>query len=219
MGIFALSALMVAGAGFYLFSQSFPNFKPGNNKIQQDLKVMREEVLKNLPDLIPLKIEDVEQLSSREMDKSLKKGFVINRKGIFITIFDEPAIAFYRRTYLSNSRDALLFAKSAKHEFNFWIRGADVQMVVDNQPLGVYNDETGVLIGNRSQKMIAQLDKTQEKMSLVVQGRAVGTMGKYRPGIKDTLSQRVFEFVKNDVTPEEEAILLAIGIYEMVDRS
>jgi hypothetical protein len=219
MGIFALSALIVAGAGFYLFSQSFPNFKPGNNKIQQDLKSMREEVLKNIPDLIPLRIEDIEQLSNREMDKSLKKGFIVNRRGIFISIFDEPAIAFYRRVYLSNAKDVLIYAKSAKHEFNFWIRGNEAQLVVDNQPLGLYNDVTGELIGSRSQKRIAKLDKSQEKKVLVIQDRIVGTFAKYLPGVKDTLSQRVFEFVKNDVTPEEEAILLAIGIYEMIERS
>ncbi len=180
---------------------------------------MREEVLKNIPDLIPLRIEDIEQLSNREMDKSLKKGFIVNRRGIFISIFDEPAIAFYRRVYLSNAKDVLIYAKSAKHEFNFWIRGNEAQLVVDNQPLGLYNDVTGELIGSRSQKRIAKLDKSQEKKVLVIQDRIVGTFAKYLPGVKDTLSQRVFEFVKNDVTPEEEAILLAIGIYEMIERS
>ncbi|MBK7338540.1 MAG: hypothetical protein IPJ00_21420 [Saprospirales bacterium] len=33
---------------------------------------------------------------------------------------------------------------------------------------------------------------------------------------KNPLSQRVFEFVINDLSPEEEAIVLAVAIFEMV---
>ena len=73
MGILALSAIMVAGAGFYLFSKSFPNFKPGDKKIQVDLKAIRKAVLDAMPDLSPLRMEDLESLSSKEIDKSVKK--------------------------------------------------------------------------------------------------------------------------------------------------
>lgn len=219
MGILAISAIMVAGAGFYLFSQSFPNFKPGEKKIQADLKAIRQEVLKTMPDLTPLRTEDLESLSSKEMDKSVKKRATTDQRGVFVTIFEEPAAAYYYRKYLSNKRDALLFAKTYHHEYNYWIKGDEINLAIDQQQLGVYNEKTGVLIGARSQKMIAKLDKAKpEKMEMTIQGRAVGNIVVPRPGAKDTLSQRCFDFVRNDLSKEEEAILLAIAIFEMVER-
>ncbi|MBK9488773.1 MAG: hypothetical protein IPO07_08240 [Haliscomenobacter sp.] len=68
--------------------------------------------------------------------------------------------------------------------------------------------------------MIAKLDKSKpEKMAMTIQGRNVGNIVMPRPGAKDNLSQRCFDFVRNDLTKEEEAILLAIAIYEMVERT
>ena len=219
MGILAISAIMVAGAGFYLFSQSFPNFKPGEKKIQADLKTIRQEVLKSTPDLTPMRTEELESLSSKEMDKSIKKRATTDQRGVFVTIFEEPAAAYYHRKYLSNKRDALIFAKTYHHEYTYWIKGDEVNLVIDQQPLGVYNEKTGELIGARSQKMIAKLDKSKPaKMEMTIQGRAVGNIVAPRPGGKDTLSQRCFDFVRNDLTKEEEAILLAIAIFEMVER-
>lgn len=219
MGILAISAIMVAGAGFYLFSQSFPNFKPGDKKIQADLKAIREDVLNSMPDLAPLRMEDLESLSSKEIDTTIKKRVTKDHRGVFVTIFEEPAVAYYYRKYLSNKRDSLLFAKSYNHEYLFWIKGNEATLVIDQQPVGVYMDKTGELIGSRSQKTIAKLDKSKpQKMEMVIQGRAVGNIVMPKPGAKDTLSQRCFDFVRNDLTKEEEAILMAIAIYEMVDR-
>lgn len=219
MGILALSAIMVAGAGFYLFSQSFPNFKPGEKKIQADLKAIRQEMLKSIPDLTPLRTEELESLSSKESDKSVKKRGTTDQRAVFVTIFEEPAVAYFYRKYISNKRDALLFAKTYHHEYNYWIKADEVNLVIDQQQVGVYNEKTGVLIGARSQKMIAKLDKSKpEKMEMSIQGRSVGNIVVPKAGSKDILSQRCFDFVRNDLTKEEEAILLAIAIYEMVER-
>jgi hypothetical protein len=55
-------------------------------------------------------------------------------------------------------------------------------------------------------------------MEMSIQGRSIGNIVVPRPGAKDTLSQRCFDFVRNDLSKEEEAILLAIAIFEMVER-
>lgn len=219
MGILAISAIMVAGAGFYLFSQSFPNFKPGDKKIKADLKAIRQEVLGSIPDLAPLRMEDLENLSSKAADLSTKKRVTTDTKGVFVSIFDEPSVAFYYRKYLSNKRDALLFAKTYHHEYNYWIKGDEAHLVIDQQEVGVYDQKTGNLIGARSQKPIAKLDKSKpEKMEMNIQGRAVGNIVLSSSSAKDTLSQRCFDFVRNDLSREEEAILLAVAIFEMVER-
>ncbi|MFZ4558917.1 MAG: hypothetical protein ACOYOD_01875 [Saprospiraceae bacterium] len=217
MGILALSAIIMASTGFYLFLQSAPNFKPGHRKIQADLQLIREEVLKVAGDLAPVKKEDLELISLREVQKKDKKWMVRNVQAIFTNIFEEPAIAYYYRVYLSNKQDALLFAKTTQHEFFFWIHRGEVQIVVDEQALGTYHPDSGILHSARTKKPIAQLQKNrQEGAELMIQGKQVGKMTRLSPNAKDSLSKRVFDLVKNDLAPEEEAIVLALAIFEMV---
>jgi hypothetical protein len=47
----------------------------------------------------------------------------------------------------------------------------------------------------------------------------VGNILRPQTNVKDVLSQRCFDFVRNDLTKEEEALLLAIAVFEMVNRT
>ena len=200
-----------------IFIQSAPNFMPGATKIQSDLNKIREETLKLATDLAPVRKEDLELLSASDVEHSARKRLLTNHKGVFTTIFEEPAVAYFYRKYLSSRRDAVIFAKTTRHEFFYWMKGGNVQIVVDDQPLGSYEEATGVLTGTRSKKMIAKLDKTKaESMPVIIQGKEAGRMSHFQTKGKDVLSQRVFEYVKNDLSPEEEAIILSIAIFEMV---
>jgi hypothetical protein len=220
MGIIALSALVMAGTGFYLFTRSLVNFRPNHKKILEDLKQIREEVLNSSQDLAPLRMEDLEVLSTRQVDRTVKKKITNNVRGTFVTIFEEPAVVYHYRKYLSNNRDSLLFAKTYHHEYYFWVKGKDANLVIDEQAVGVYQYESGILIGSRSQKMMAKLDKNNpDKMPLSIQGKAVGNILRPQTNVKDVLSQRCFDFVRNDLTKEEEALLLAIAVFEMVNRT
>ncbi|MFZ4427688.1 MAG: hypothetical protein ACOYOO_11065 [Saprospiraceae bacterium] len=219
MGVLALSALILAGAGFVLFAQSAPNFKPGQKKVLADLKLIRDEVLALSSDLAPIRKEDLETLSSKETGSSVKKRFVSNYKGIFVTIFDEHAVAYYCRRYLSNKSDALIFAKTTRHEFFYWLRNGVCEIMVDEQQLGKYDEASGVLAGARTSKPIARLEKKPSENSggvLFIQDRQIARLAPPKPNAKDVLSRRVFEFVQNELSPEEEAIVLAIAILEMV---
>ncbi|MBK8043877.1 MAG: hypothetical protein IPK21_15175 [Haliscomenobacter sp.] len=219
MGILALSAIIMAGAGFVLFAQSAPNYKPGRKKVQADLKRIRDEVLELSADLAPVRKEDLELISTRETQRTVKKWFVRNVKAVFTSIFEEPVIAYYHRHYLSSKKkDSLIFAKTSRYEFFFWQHRGEVQIVVNEQPLGAYDEAGGLLTSARTKKVIAKLDKTQtEGMPMLIQGKLVGRMAKLGgTSGKNPLSQRVFEFVINDLSPEEEAIVLAIAIFEMV---
>lgn len=220
MGILALSTLVVIGTGFYLFSRNISGMRPGDKKLLRELAAIREEVLNNLDDLAPLRKEDMELLAAKEINKKTKKGFTANFQGVFTTIFEEPAIAYYYRRFRAKKRDGLLFAKTQRHEFTIQFRNNDAEVVVDNQPLGLYEISTGILFSGRTKKMIAKLDRGgEELMPMIIQGKDVGKMNKLGKPVKDALSQRVFEYVKNDLSPEEEAIVLTFAVIELVLRT
>lgn len=219
MEIFALSTLLVAGAGVYLLSKVFPNFKPGEKKIQADLLQLKSDLEPLASQLVVLETKDLELLANEESDRSVKKGFVVNSKGCFNTIFHEPVIAYNMKKYISKGTDAALYARTTKREFFYWIRDKGTKIVVDNQYLGIFENGE-ILVGGRKNRMIARLQRNAEDhLPVIIEGREVASLVREEDRKKQVLSTRIFAFVRDQMTPEEEAILLALTIYELVMRS
>ncbi len=219
MGVLALSAILVAGAGFYLFSRSYPNYKPGSNKIEKDIVELRNNVLSALnTDLAPLNSNDLENLSCRVSNSSTRSRFTKNFWGTLVSIFQEPMVDFHLRQYLSNKKDVLIFARTEAHEFTFWTTGGQTQMTVDKHAMGMYDRKTGVLLGARSKGQIAELSKNKsEGMPLYIQGVEVANLNKKLANTGNSpISQRVFIYAKSDLGKEEEAIVTAIAIFEVI---
>lgn len=217
MGVITLSALLVAGAGFYLFSRAFPNYKPGMKKLQADLKALLSELDGIQVELIPLNVKELEAFSTRQVEQSSRKRFTKTSKGAFVSIFEEPVFKYARRTYASGRGDAVAIAKTKKHQFSYLERPKFVQFVVDDQVLGAYDPKTGTLTGARSKKPIAQLDRSHPEQNLLtIHGREVASMNKLSAPEKGKLSQRVFDYVVSSLTAEEQALVKAVTIYELV---
>ena len=219
MEIFALSTLLVAGAGVYLFSKVFPNFKPGEKKIQSDLQQLKADVEPLASQLVELETKDLELLAREEANRSVKKGFVLNVKACFNTIFHEPVVAYNLKKYISKGSDAALYARTSKWEFYYWIRDKGTKIVVGNQYLGMLENGE-VLVGGKKNELIARfLRDAEEQLPVLVYGREVASLLREEDRKKQVLSTRAYGFIRDDLTQQEEAILLALTIYELVMRS
>ena len=219
MGIFALSTLLVAGAGIYIFSKVFPNFQPGNKKVQADLKEMKADLAPKIADLVPMETKDLELLAAEEEERKVRKGFTTSVKGTLTTIFHEPVVLFSYKKYISTSgKDAVLYAKTARHEYFYWIKSKGTKVVIDNSLVG--NLENGeVLYGGKSNRMIARINRDEEEyMPVFIQEREVGSITKAKPSKGESLSTRAFGFVVEDLSAQERAILMALTLYELIMR-
>ncbi len=220
MGLFALSTLLVAGAGVYLLSRAFPNFQPGNKKIQADLKVMREEIKELAGDLIELSPKELELISLQTTDTRTKKGFVKNYKGKIQTIFHEPVAAYYYRQYLSRGKaeSALLFIQMLDQQYYYWIKTNVIRVVVNDQFLGIIKDHSKLLAGKK-ETLKGYIDKNkQDYWPVVVEDREVATLSSgLKSGNKD-LTQRAYEFVASELSREEKAVLLAFTFLEIIHQ-
>ena len=216
MGIIALVTLVSAGAGVYMLSQALPNFQPGSKKIQADLKELKAEIEKMNVELVPVDQEELELFSFDQINQSIKKGVAPKQKGVFTTIYHEPILAYAMKEYISSGKNAILFAKTAKHEFFFRYKKNEVQVVIDEQNVGVLRDN-GTLYSARTKRPIANINRNQQDLFPVIVGeREVASITKK---IKSTrkgknLSIRAFEFVKNDITKQETFLLLALTLLE-----
>lgn len=220
MGLFALSTLLVAGAGVYLLSKAFPNFQPGNKKIQADLKLMREELKAISEDLIPISPKELELISLQTADASAKKGFVKNYKGKIQTIFHEPVASYYYRQYLSKgeSESALLFIQMLDQQYYYWIKPKEIRVVVNDQFLGIIKDHTKLYAGKKETlKGFINKQKT-DYWPIVVEDREVAGYSSGSKVANKNLTQRAYEFVANELSREEKAVLLAFSFLEIIQN-
>jgi len=219
MGIFALSTLLIAGAGVYLFSKVFPNFQPGNKKVQADLREMRADVEAEVAELVPLGEKELELLASEDEDRSRKKRLTTLVKGKLATIFHEPVAIYRYKHYLSSSgKDAVLYAKTTDHEYFYWIKAKGTKVVIDESLIGTLENKS-VLFRGKSNDMIALIKRdAPEYMPVLIQGVEVANLIRPEQQTGQALSSRAFGYVKEGLSREEHAILMALTIHELLMR-
>lgn len=216
MGVIALSALLVAGTGFFLFAKALPSRAPGQKKLQSDLKKLIEEVDAIDIDLIPVNVKELEALSTSRMEPNTRSRSKI-MKGAFVSIFEEAIFKYAYRSYASKKRDSVLVAKTLKRQYTFMTKGDQVRIIVDDQILGDYDIPTNNLNGAKTKKKIAGLEKfRQDQWMLKVQNQEVASMNRLEMSDEKGLSKRVFEYVVDGISPEQKAVIMAITIYELV---
>lgn len=217
MGVIALSALLVAGTGFFIFSRAFPNYRPGQKKLQADLDKLMQELDSITIDLVPVDVKELEALSTTQLQYSARTRITKNVKGAFVTIFEEGIFKYAYRQYASGKKDNVLLALTKKHQFAFLTKSNKTQVVVDDQVLGQLDQAGSILYGAKSKQPIAKIDKSRaEQWSIEINGREVASMNVIKEIREKGLSERVFEYVVNGISAEEQAIIMVLVISELV---
>lgn len=210
-----MAVVIIAGA-FGLFANITKNFRPNKKKIQQEIAKMKADVEGWAGELVPITKEELELFSKSQIKQTKKSRSKTSYKGTFKTIFEEPIVAYSYRSFLGKGNHAILYARTANHEFAYWISDKGTQLVVDNQMIGTIKDND-VLYGAKSNRMLARMNRSEKDMlPIVVKDREVGSLVKGLPAANEALSARAFEFVKEDLNEEEQTLMLSLGILEMV---
>jgi hypothetical protein len=219
MGIFALSTLLVAGAGIYLFSKVFPNFQPGNKKVQADLQEMRADIQEEAVDLVPLGVKELELLAAEDEDRNRKKRLTTQVRGKLVTIFHEPVAVYRYKKYLSSSgKDAVLFAKTADHEYFFWIKAKGTKVIIDDSLIGTLENRSALFRGKGNDLLALIKRDAPEYMPVLIQGVEVASLTKPENKASQALSTRAFGYVREGLSREERALLMAMTIHELLMR-
>lgn len=218
MGLLTIMTLLVAFISVSLLRMIFLNIPPTERKMQQQVREMRVDMEKWAGELVPIDKKELELLSMSQIKQVRQKRWTNQAKGIFTTIYNEPIVAYSYRKFLGRGGHAILYARSADHEFAYWIRSKDVRLVIDNKLVGIY--KKGTLLGARSGKPIAQFQEEKNALlPLRINDREVGSLIAAPAGDKKNLSRRAFEFLRDDISEDEETLLLSLAVLELVHRS
>ncbi len=217
---FAFVLFAIVGVGAVLLTRILPEFQPGYNKIKADLKEMQQEMDGWLKEsLVPIGREELELFSLNQLNQTIKKRATLRAKGIFTTIYNEPILAYSYKKYVSSKGiNALLYARTAHHHYAYWVKGKEIQILIDNKLTGVLL-ENGVLYDERKRALAAINRNQAEVAPVLVNNREVASVVKTELSKGQSLSPRAFQFVKPDMNEEEEKLFLALATLELVQRS
>ncbi|TVQ47603.1 MAG: hypothetical protein EA362_06310 [Saprospirales bacterium] len=188
--------------------------RPGLNQMKKDVLRLRSASISAAANLIPLKHDEIELLSSRVDLKSLGNRFRKTKSGFLNSIYNEPMVAFTIKRYLGNNRRKIIYARTTTDEFVFIQKKNTVQLYLNGNPFGkLENDNLYFLKDN---KRIAWIEGDRG------QSRPLYTPNKklalINPNIQlNDSSSRTFQFV-GDLNPSEQKILLSVVVFKLLEN-
>ena len=209
----ALIGLAISGGGFLAY-QLILNFHPGPSRIRSELAKLMKTFDKLLPELVPIDKKELELLSHSQIKKEVRSGIAKTAKGVLVSIYEEPMIAYAYKRYSGNKENAALLIRTANQEIFYRIRHNQVQITANNQAIAVL-ESNGVLYSPGNYNPIAWIDKksNQEAFPIFVSKKEVANLIREDKSIQ--VHQRALQFV-TDLSPSEELILLILLSWELV---
>lgn len=218
MHLFALITFIIAAVGAILLARVFLNAAPGTSRLKSDLQQMKVDMDKWAGELIPLTDEELELLSFNQEKKVVKTGITKTAKGIYTTIYHEPILAYSYKEYAGKGKSALLYVRTARHEFVYTVKKQGIKIAMDGQSVGVLK-QNGILYSSHTQKALANIKRDELDLHpVIVNNREVANVVVSKEG-ESKVGERAFEFVQNDLTNEEREVFLSLGILEVVQQS
>jgi hypothetical protein len=189
---------------------------PGTRKINQDLVVMRQIIKPLRERLIPFQQEkELEIMSLQVVVKSQKQGLDKIQTGTIQSIYYEPLVAFAYKDYGKGVREALLCCQTTHAELIFRIKNQDVDVYMNGHQAALI-DHNNIMHGLKSKKVLGRIRPySNDMLSVIIKDREVGQM--FNPLRPHSNQQRAFTLVAN-MDEEEEAIFIALSLYEILTR-
>ncbi len=222
MGTLVLTLLTVFVVSMVLFLvfRLLTNFKPSKRKVQEDLKKMKEDLASYATKLVPLSKEELELFSEEQIERIKKKRGSSVSKGVFTTIYNEPIVAYSYKKYIASGTNALLYARTANHEFAYRIEDGKVKIIIDNKLVGTLNED-GMLYGGKKDRLIARINRENDNLiPVIINDKEVGNLVKALPPAQSSnVNRRAFEFIRDDMEAEEKKVFLSLALLELINRA
>ena len=189
---------------------------PGVKKINADLAAMRQLLRPMTDQIIPWESErELELMSLKHEVKSQKQGLDKILTGSIYSIYYEPMVVFAYKDYMKGVREALICSRTRNNEFIFRIKKREVDVYLNGNQVAII-DQNNVMYSLRTKEPLARIKPySTELLSVLIRNKDVGHL--FDPHRPHSPQQRAFTLLQ-DLNEEEERILLAISLYEVITR-
>ncbi len=209
----ALIGLAISGSTFLAY-QLMLNFRPGPTRMRKEVEKLLSSFKEVTPDLVPIDKKELELFSHSHIQQESRGGIAKTAKGIVVSIYEEPLVAYAYKRYSGKKENALLIAKTAHKEFFFRIRNQQVQVSLNNQAIGII-ERNGVLYSPGNFQPMAKIEKKgkTESFPINVEGKEVAVM--IPEDVSLNVHQRALQFV-GDLNQREELLLLVMLVWDLI---
>ena len=126
------------GSGFILLRNNIGTLKPGSSKVEEIFMQIEKAIPYNQADLAPLGEINIELLSANDLKGVAKAKVSGIETGVIATLYGEAGIAYAVKKFSSADFKAMVVAKDKNHSFRFLFKSNEIEIVIDNQALGVF---------------------------------------------------------------------------------
>ena len=212
-----LATLGVGAATVALGYSVFSNIRPGRGRIEKDLEAFRKMLQPLMVDLVPMEEGEIELLCSKPNIVGSKKRVTDTWQGNFVSIYQENMIVFAYRNYVSKSENALLYAKTANHEYIYRVKDGICEIMIDDKLLGYFKEDNHLYLA-KTKKPFAYLDHNSgdQLISIRINDKEVGSI--YKQGVVKQPHPRAFELLTK-MSKEYQLTFISLAIYELVKRN
>jgi len=209
----ALIGLAISG-GTFLAYQVMLNFHPGPTRVRKEVEKLLSSFKPMFSELVPIDAKELELFSHSHVKQEAKGGLSKTAKGIVVSIYEEPLVAYAYKRYNGKKENAVLLVRTANREIFFRIRNQQVQVTLNNQAIGII-ERNGVLYSPGNFQPMAKIEKKgrTESFPINVEGKEVATMIPKDPSMK--VYQRALQFV-GELNQREELLLIIMLIWDVV---
>jgi hypothetical protein len=209
----ALIGLAISGSAFLAY-QLMLNFRPGPTRMKKEVEKLLSSFKDVIPELVPIDVKELELFSHSHIRQESRGGISKTAKGIIVSIYEEPLVAYAYKRYSGKKENALLIARTANATFFFRIRNQQVQVSLNDQAIGII-ERNGILYSPGNFQPMAKIEKKEktESFPITVEGKEVAILIPEDTSLK--VHQRALQFVGN-LNKREELLLLVMLTWDLV---
>lgn len=188
-------------------------FTFGKNRLEQEKEELNKEVAALSSNLIPYTKADSDLLSFACVDKS-HRGDTL--KGIFVSIYDEPMVAFVVKDYKSSKLNRLIAVNTANHKLVYIKTPKSVQVFFNDQQIGFMTEDYKFY--GMKKRLVGRVNSGGKGSysSVVYKDKELGIINDL--AFDSPFPKRVFDIINDKLTAEGEIILISMSFYFLVDK-
>ncbi len=188
-------------------------FTFGKSRLEQEKIDLLEEVSALSTELIPYSKEDADLLSYTCTNKS-NRGDKL--KGVFVSIYDEPMLAFVMKNYNSSKLKQMMAVNTANHKLLYIKTPKSIQCYFNDQQIGFMTDDYKFY--SMKKRLAGRINHGGEGSysRVIYKDKELGIINDL--SFDSPFPKRVFDMINNTLTAEGEIILITTAFYFLVDK-
>lgn len=183
---------------------------------RRDVGKLRDLIQPLIEGLVRLSSEELELLSINQTDTSTRPGLNTIRTGVFTSIYQEPLIAYARKTYGQSGTEVLTVLHTSEQSFVYESSGSKTRVLVDDQQIGTIHSDGNLYDMKDRQVAHIEADDVLSTHPVKIGSREVGEI--INPMRAASPNPRAYTFLE-PMDTDEKVLFMALTLLSLVEES